>query len=216
MKMLSKYNDVRLFRSNKGDIYCYDGLITSIYQIKVVNGKIIIPAGNFDTPEFSGEKIYFKNKLCSMCNDNDNDNEKGCFIKKFDKNWSMINIVKKNKIFYFEFINWFTNGIVIFSYLNMKNGHCHNENKIVMKGDKIEGLGSRTLPMFSLGTNFIEIKRDKDNMSYCGIGVGHIKIIKTTKYTSEKIIKFIENLKIMNKEEENFIGHNSYSYLCYF
>jgi hypothetical protein len=212
-----KYADVRLCSVN-GDIYCYDGLVTSIYQIKIIDNKIYIPL-SMDDSVYSHSYFYFKNKLCDKkeCV-NIQKKDSACLLKTFDKNWSFVDIVTIEKNKFFEFVNWFVNGYVVITYIDMKSGTCSNFNAIKMKGDRIDGLGNDFLPMFSLGSPFIKIdKNDKNdkNVDYCGIAAGHTKIITTKKYESEKLNIFLKNVNKL-REDNNYVEHNSYIYMCYF
>lgn len=129
-----KYSDVRLFNAN-GKLYCYDGYITSIYQIDVMNTGIKV------------QKVY--DNICKN-------------IKTFDKNWSYVSVVKRDAQPYFMFLNWFEKDALTVSYINLqKPSDCIKENLITMKRDIISGLGSKALPMFSFGTPTIELKKGK-------------------------------------------------------
>ena len=62
---LLKYNDIRVVNINN-EIYCYDGLITSIYGIKIIDNAIHIPI-NMDNDVYKKYFFYFKKKICSKC-----------------------------------------------------------------------------------------------------------------------------------------------------
>ena len=129
-----KYSDVRLFNEN-GKIYCYDGYITSIYQIDVMSTGLKV------------QKVY--DNVCKS-------------IKTFDKNWSYVSSIQRNNQPYFMFLNWFEKDALTVSYINLqKPSECIKENFITMKRDIISGLGSKVLPMFSFGTPTIELKKGK-------------------------------------------------------
>jgi hypothetical protein len=197
-----KYNDVRLININ-GSYFCYDSLITSIYQIKIVDNKISIPL-NLDDDVYSKELFYFKNKLCNKC-----ENDK-CYYKKFDKNWSFVDTTKEH----FEFINWFENGYVTNTLISKKNGLCYKNNIIEMKGYKIDGLGTDEMPMFSLGSPFIKLETTNDEI-FNGVSAGHLKLISTKYYNNVNLSMFFEKLK-KYKNIDNYIEHNSYIYMCYY
>jgi hypothetical protein len=201
---LLKYNDVRLVNINN-NIFCYDSLLTSIYQIKIHNNNIYIPI-TLDDPIFSKQKFYFKNKLC----DNNDCEHNDCYYKKFDKNWAYIDSIKDN----FEFLNWFENGYVSNTLIHKKTGICNKNNIIEMKGDKIDGLGNNKLPMFSFGSPFIKIQSKSDEL-YCCIGAGHIKIITTILYDNPNISDFFDKIK-KYQIDDKYIEHNSYIYLSYY
>jgi hypothetical protein len=158
------YNDIRLFNNNN-HIYCYDGMITSIYEIVIINNKIFISKYLNDLPKEI--KLYFNNKICHEPSGN---------IKNYDKNWSFIDIIYIDKIKYFEFLNWFENGYITTTLVNYtRNQPCIKKNLI-----KMNGLGSDKLPMFSFGTPMITtINNEK-------IGCGHIKIIINYNYKNKK------------------------------
>lgn len=129
-----KYSDVRLFSAN-GKLYCYDGYITTIYEINITTAKLNV------------KKAY--NGLCKN-------------IKTFDKNWAYVSVVKRNKQQYFMFLNWFENNTLTASYINLQTpGECIKEPLIIMKRDIISGLGNKVLPMFSFGTPAFELKKGK-------------------------------------------------------
>lgn len=129
-----KYSDVRLFTAN-GKIYCYDGYITSIYQIYIMPTQLIV------------QKVY--DNICKN-------------IKSFDKNWSYVSVITRDDKPYFMFLNWFEKNALTVSYINLQNPNkCIKENLIIMKRDIIFGLGSKVLPMFSFGTPTFELKKDK-------------------------------------------------------
>ena len=129
-----KYSDVRLFSAN-GKLYCYDGYITSIYQIDVTGTGLNV------------QKVY--DNVCKN-------------IKTFDKNWSYVSVIQRDNQPYFMFLNWFERNALTVSYINLqKPAECIKENLIVMKRDIIPGLGNKTLPMFSFGTPTFELKKDK-------------------------------------------------------
>lgn len=205
-----KYSDVRLFKINN-DIYCYDGLISSIYQIKIINNKIYVPL-NLDDDVYNTNYFYYNNKLCSTCDKPVNNENLGLvFEKKYDKNWSFI-LFKNN---YFEFLNWFENGHVTITFIDKSSKCCYKRNIIKMEGDIIDGLGNNKLPMFSFGTAFININTDDKDIEFQGIAVGHTKIILTKLYDNENIkllFNDINNLRL----DESYIEHNSYIYMCYF
>lgn len=129
-----KYSDVRLFNAND-KIYCYDGYITSIYQINIMKTEIKL------------QKVY--DNICKN-------------IKTYDKNWSYVTVVKRDAQSYFMFLNWFEKDALTVSYINLqKPNECIKENLITMKHDIISGLGNKMLPMFSFGTPTFEIKKGK-------------------------------------------------------
>jgi hypothetical protein len=129
-----KYSDVRLFTAN-GKLYCYDGYITSIYQIDVTSTVLKV------------QKVY--NNVCKN-------------LKTFDKNWSYVSVTQRIGQPYFMFLNWFEKGALTVSYINLqKPNECIKENLIMMKRDIISGLGNKILPMFSFGTPTFELKNDK-------------------------------------------------------
>ena len=201
-----KYNDIRLFNNNN-KIYCYDSLITSIYEIGIINNKIQI---NFSFDKTKDNKLYIKNKLCSKC-DNTKDDE-NCFIKQFDKNWSLINVTDKT----FEFLNWFENNYVTITLIDKITGSCYKKNIIKMNKDIIDGLGNDIMPMFSFGTPILKLDNNDSNILYTGICAGHTKIINSKKYNNKNIDLFLENKKNLLNNNSNYIEHNSYIYLCYF
>jgi hypothetical protein len=200
-----KYNDVRIIKIKKKN-YCYDSLISSIYEIKIINNKIYIPLF-MDEPIYTTEFFYFKNKLCAGLE---------TYLKKFDKNWSLVDIIQQNDINYFEFINWFENKHVTNTLINMKTGDGIKNNIILMEGDIIDGLGNANLPMFSFGTPFLKIESTDENIYYTGIAAGHSKIIITKTYDNENIMKFINNIYEKYGKLNNFIQHNSYIYMIYY
>ena len=206
---LFTYNDIRLFNNNN-HIYCYDGMITSIYEIVIINNKIII-SKNLNDISKTEINLYFNNKICNESNKICNESNE--YIKNYDKNWSFIDIIYINKIKYFEFLNWYENGYVTITLVNyIRNQPCIKKNLIKMDGDIINGLGSNQLPMFSFGTPMITtINNEK-------IGCGHIKIILNYNYTNNKIKKFIAKIrkKFNKKYGEYYIEHISYIYLMYF
>lgn len=191
-----KYSDVRLFTAN-GKLYCYNGYITSIYQINIDN------ASASTNTSINVQKVY--DNVCKN-------------IKTFDKNWSYITSIQRNKSSYFMFLNWFENNALTVSYINLQKPHmCIKENLITMKRDIISGIGSKMLPMFSFGTPTIEVKRTEPNTnSILWIGVGHTKIMTTMKYENKKLIDFKFAINKNLRENGNYIQHNSYIYLVYF
>ena len=199
-----KYNDIRLFKI-KNNIYCYDGLITSIYQIKIINNQIYIPI-NMDDEIYKTEFFYFKNKICSKSEDSNH------FEKLYDKNWSFITSDEDN----FEFLNWFENGFVTITLVEKKNNFCQKLNIIKMNKDIIDGLGSDNFPLFSFGTPFISIEHNDNNIIFNGIAAGHSKIILSKKYNNENINLFLEEIKNKFSQDNSYIQHNSYIYLSYF
>ena len=208
-----KYNDVRLCNLNN-KIYCYDGLITSIYEVKVIENTIYVPLF-MDEPIYESHHFYFKNKLCNtnkLCNINTNDE----YFKKFDKNWSIVEIIKKDDNKYFEFINWYENGYVTNTLINMKTGGGIKNNIIKMENDIIDGLGNAYLPMFSFGTPFLKIENADSNIIFTGIAVGHTKIIILKSYDNENIDNFIKKKIELLDILDNYIQHNSYIYLAYY
>lgn len=129
-----KYSDVRLFTAND-KLYCYDGYITSIYQIIVTETGLKV------------HKIY--DNVCKN-------------IKTFDKNWAYVSVIQRNEKSYFMFLNWFEKDALTVSYINLqKPNECIKENLITMKRDIISGLGNKILPMFSFGTPTFELKKGK-------------------------------------------------------
>ena len=203
-----KYNDVRLFNIDD-NIYCYDGLITSIYQIKIINNKIYIPI-NLDDDVYKKNHFNFYNKLCIKC-ENQNKDIGIPSEKKFDKNWSFITFNND----YFEFLNWFENENVTITLINKKNKCCHKKNIIKMGKDIIDGIGNDKLPMFSFGTPFINIMTDNKDIEFQGIAAGHTKIILTKKYDNKNIMAFFDDIKDL-RLDDSYIEHNSYIYMCYF
>lgn len=181
-----KYSDVRLFTAN-GKLYCYDGYITTIYEI------IITATG-----------LTVKKAYDGICKN----------IKTFDKNWSYVSVVKRTPHTqqYFMFLNWFENNTLTASYINLqKPSECIKEPLIIMKRDTISGLGNKVLPMFSFGTPLFELKKGK-----LWLGVGHTKIMTTMKYQNQKIIDFKFAINNTLRSAGNYIQHNSYYYLVYF
>ena len=209
-----KYADVRLI-NYKNNIYCYDGMMTSIYQIKIINNTIYISTDLGD-PIFEKEYFYFKNKICSKCDELPN-----CYVKKYDKNWAFVDIVNHERLGKsFEFINWFENGYITNTIVSMdrKNQECEKNKIIKMNRDIIDGIGNNKLPMFSFGTPFFRIRNDDKNVIYDGIGCGHIKIITTKNYDNNKLKNFIEQMHNYFKKnyDKEYIEHGSYLYLVYF
>jgi len=203
-----KYADVRLFKINN-DIYCYDGLITSIYQIKIINNKIYIPIA-LDDEVYKKHFFYFNNKLCANTEKLDSIDY---YEKKYDKNWSFI-ISDKD---YFEFLNWFENGFATITLVEKKGNKCIKKNIIKMNKDIIDGLGNDRCSMFSFGTPFIPIKDyDDENIVFSGIAAGHSKIILSRKYNNKNIDSFLDEVNKNLRSKESYVEHNSYIYLCYF
>jgi len=129
-----KYSDIRLFKDNNNNIFCYDGYIKRISKISI---------------DF--EKFTIKLKKLNSINICQN-------LIKYDKNWSFF---KQEKNF-FIFLNWFENEKITLSYIPINNSNqCEKKELLTMKKDLIPGLGNDYLPMFSFGTPFIKI--DEDN-----------------------------------------------------
>lgn len=206
-----KYNDIRLVNIND-NIYCYDGLITSIYQIKIINNKIYIPIElDKENPIFKKHFFIILNRACKL-NDNNNDITK--YEKLYDKNWSLIDIITKNNEKYFEFLNWYEKGYVTNTIINIKSKQCYKQNIIKMEKDIINGLGTDTMPMFSLSSGFIKITNN--DFEYCGIATGHTKICLAKKYNNPNIDAFLTEINEKLSVMDNYIQHNSYIYMCYF
>ena len=208
-------NDFRVVNIN-GNIYCYDSVISAIFNVKIINNKIYIPL-NLDDDIYEKEFFYFKKNLCSDIDENTAISpEYTSFEKKYDKNWSLITIAKIDNELYFEFINWFKDGYVINTFINMKTGNCYNKNVLKMGGDIIDGLGTATMPLFSLGTPFLKLENDNPGVDFYGICAGHTKIILTKKYENSNIQKFLIEKNNTLGKLNNYIEHNSYIYMCYF
>ena len=187
------YSDVRLFQF-RDKIFCYDGYISGIYQITIENSQI---TGAF--PLLEGmTKLTFYVDVCKN-------------IKEFDKNWAYLTSNIYDGVPYTVFLNWFEKGTVTMSYLpkKAKIKDCLKKVAIVMKGDKIEGLGTDTFPMFSFGTPMFEVIKDK-----LWIGSGHIKILTSLQYKNPEIAKFQTEVSKL-KQKYNYISHLSYYYLTY-
>lgn len=186
------YSDIRLFKS-RNKIFCYDGFISSIIEISIKNDEI---KGGFYLAEGKVDLLFY----IDICIN----------IKKYDKNWSFIKITSHDNQPYFMFLNWFENGYLTVSYipLNVKNKDCIKKNIIKMKGDLIDGIGNKKLPMFSFGTPMFQLNENE------WIGSGHIKIINTYKYENDELNNFKIQLLELNKEY-NYVEHLSYVYLTY-
>lgn len=196
------YNDVRLFKI-KDEIYCYDGLITSIYQIKIIKNKIYIPIF-LDDKIFKTNFFYFNNKLCSK--------KENYYEKLYDKNWSFITSYKNC----FEFLNWFENGFVTITLVEKNTSYCEKKNIIKMDKDIIDGMGQDNFPLFSFGVPFIPIEYDNHDIIFTGIAAGHSKIILSKKYNNKNINLFLNEINEKLTPIDSYIQHNSYIYLCYF
>lgn len=209
-------NDFRLININ-GKIYCYDSLISSILEIKIINNNIYIPL-YLDDPIFEKNFFYFKKKLCSAIDTNNKLEKYGynTFEKTYDKNWSLMSIVKIDNENYFEFLNWYVNGYVINTLVDMKTGLGYSKKIIKMEKDKIDGLGTDSMPLFSLGSPFIQLPSDDANIDFYGICAGHTKLIIGKKYKNDNITDFLEEKKAKLNVLENYIEHNSYIYMAYF
>ena len=157
------YSDIRLIKY-EDKILCYDGFVSSIYEIKISNNTIYTSFNITDDAFFKTNILYHKTSLCNN-------------IRNYDKNWSFVKKTTKDNTDYLLFLNWFKQGKLIITYVPyLKNiNDCINENIISMKKDIIDGLGNDKSGMFSFGVPLIEYKC---NDEYCGIGMGHIKIIK--------------------------------------
>ena len=208
-----KYNDIRLININN-NIYCYDGLITSIYQIKIIDNKIYIPF-NKDDPIVHKYNFIFLNKLCKS-----DDNYINKYEKIYDKNWSLIDIITINKEKYFEFLNWYEKGYVTNTIISINTKQCYKKNIIKMDKDIINGLGTDNMPMFSFSSGFIKIADNNNmkynNMEYCGIATGHTKLILSKKYNNVNIDALLKEINEKLLIMDNYIQHNSYIYMCYF
>ena len=176
-----KYNDLRIFRCD-GNIYLYDSYVTSIHQVKIVDKKIVV----LDLSKKTEQSIMCKN------------------IRKYDKNWAYLTCTETEYIF----LNWFEDATVTLSKVSKTNQqNCTKEPIIKMHKSKINGLGSKTLPIFSFGTPMYELEKGK-----VWIGVGHCKIITTANYASDKINLFRQELQDIGQQH---IQHLTYYYLCY-
>lgn len=196
------YSDIRLFNYKK-KILCYDGFVSGIYEIKISNNKIYT-SFNITNEDFYKENILYHRT--SLCNN----------IRNYDKNWSFVKKINKNNTEYLLFLNWFKKNKLIVTYLPYLKGinDCINEDIITMRKDVIDGLGNDKSGMFSFGVPLMEYKCDDE---YCGIGLGHIKLIKTNKYNNENINKFLNQINTLKSKFKNkMIIHLSYHYLTYF
>lgn len=205
------YSDIRIFKRNN-IIYFYDGMISSIFTIKVKNNKIYLSNKNT-----SGEKMYSKNLVCSI-----NDDYKNQYINKYDKNWALIDIINDKELGKsFEFLNWFDkdSSYITTTIVQINGNKCKKNNYIKMKKDIIPIYGNEYLPMFSFGTPFIKFKinnkKKNRGIIYDGISVGHTKVRSTKEYTEGNLKNFISLVRDKYKNF-NYIEHNSYMYLLYF
>ena len=195
-----KFTDIRLINLNN-KVFCHDALISSIFEIKIINNKI--------SAYFSlQEKDYFKyglefyNKICNNSIEHSTVND----IAKtpYDKDWSLVDIIN-NKFF---FLNWFEKSYLTCSLVNLNKKECEKINIIKMNNDVIHGLGNDYLPMFSFGSPCLRIVNKKNDKVY--IGAGHIKIIFSYNYKNQKILDFIEKVKSIKH-----VQHVSYIYTMY-
>ncbi len=205
-----RYGDIRLFKANNR-IFCIDGMVSAIFDIKIHNNKIDLPLNRFRTDD-----DYFNIYLCNFKDEN-------YYYKQYDKNWSFLDIIDNNKLGKsFSFLCWFEKGYV--TIINIQHdkdkyfvSKCIKYNIIEMKKDKIDGLGSDYLPMFSFGTPTININLEK-KVFYDRLGSGHVKIIRSKKYNNNKLNQFKMKLeKYYDKFfSDKYIEHTSYMYLMYF
>jgi hypothetical protein len=201
-----KYSDVRLFKS-KGVIYCYDGYITSIYQINI-----------FPTA------ISLKKMYTNLCKN----------IKTYDKNWAYLTSVKRDGTDYFMFLNWFEKDALTVSYINKNNpAECIKESLITMKGDIVTGLGNKSLPMFSFGSPAFELKSGTQwvgvghtkvisTMNYDNPKIKDFKFLindeirGTSKYIKHNSYLYLTYYYILEKRGNTYHMKFSDSYLYYF
>lgn len=195
---LLSLGDIRLFRSGK-KIFYYDGNVSMIQEILITDNEIIL----------TGKNLYIQTFLCNI-------NEPDYYYKIYDKNWSFVEFDIINK--QFLFLYWFEEEGVSMIYVNNKfNSGCVKKTIVKYKKDKILGLGSTTLPLFSFGSTTIKLKSQQFSQDF--IGVGHIKIIKNFKFDEASKINLFRNKlssQLINKFGDNYIEHNSYFYLMFF
>jgi len=196
------YSDIRLFKY-EDKILCYDGFISGIYEIKV-NNNTIYTSFDITTDKFYSEYIFYHKT--SLCNN----------IRNYDKNWSYVKKIKVNNIDHLLFLNWFKEGkllVTYLPYLKKIKDKCINKFIITMKKDKIDGLGNDNTGMYSFGVPLLKYKCDDE---YCGIGMGHIKLIKQKHYKNNAINEFLDKIKDLKSKHNNLVLHLSYHYLTYF
>ncbi len=204
------YNDVRLCNAH-GTIYCYDGRITSIYQIRVIDDNIYIPTtwDEIDNePIYKKMSFYHKDNICSV-------KGSGKYFKSFDKNWSLVDVVGDGDDRVIEFLNWYRDEYVTNI---LYDGKSCVENKIIeMKKDLIKGIGDDDFPLFSFGTPFYKLENKNDNIVYDGIAVGHTKIRTIIEYNNPNINKFLDDMyDALLPYGKKYIEHFNFLYLCYF
>ena len=165
----------------------------------VLNNEIILNQQN----------LYTQTYLC-------NKNEPEFYYKIYDKNWTFVEFDHLSK--QFIFLYWFeTDGVSMIYVNNKSNMGCIKKTVIKYKKDKILGLGTDKLPLFSFGSTMCKIFSGPFEMDM--IGVGHIKIIKNFNYDpSSKIKHFLDkiNIQLREKFKDKYIQHNSYHYLMFF
>lgn len=192
-----KYSDIRLFKSNN-KILMYDGFVSAIHEIAVVNKKIYTSIIFKKNDNFYKQyKFYFNRRFCDE-------------IREYDKNWSYIEDIQKKGEVFMTFLNWYEKGNV--SMTSISNTKCIKNFIIKMNKDLIYGNDKDfTLGMFSFGVPFKKI--NQDNKNFKGISVGHIKI----PYLNQKYEENPNIASYLNKIKDlNIIRHNSYDYLIYF
>lgn len=205
------YSDIRIFKKNK-IIYFYDGMISSIFTIKIKNNNIILSNNNT-----TKEKMYSKIFVCAA--DENNTNQ---YVNKYDKNWALIDIINDKEFGKsFEFLNWYDkdSSYVTTTIIQINGNKCKKNNFIKMKKDIVSIHGNELLPMFSFGTPFVKFKinnkKKNKGIIYDGISVGHTKVRSTKEYTEGKLNMFLSSVREKYKNLK-YIEHTSYMYLIYF
>lgn len=184
------YSDIRLIASDN-KIFLHNGNVSEIYQVKLdsngSNSRIMI-----SLKKNRVDGLLTKTDVCSS-------------TKTYDKNWSFLKI-ENNTIL---FLDWFRDKHVTVSVVPLNSSVCSTLKLIEMKGDVIEGIGNDFSPMFSFGTPSLQI-----NDSF--YGCGHLKIIRSKKYKSEKLMKMQSTLIERNLQSKTHINHNSYTYCIFY
>jgi hypothetical protein len=161
-----KLEDFRLYFQNN-TLYSYNSSINIIYTIELYNNRLIL------NKKYNGicEKIYDNINL-------KNDIDNLIYYKKFEKNWSLYNVKKFDKLDNeFKFIHDYEiDGLYGVSYFPQTN-FC-KKYKLIKYNNNTFPIDSKFL-RFSLGSTCINLNKNKY------LGIGHVKV----KYNNLKIEK---------------------------